>query len=78
MKKRSKKWWALTERQRRHDKSVKRSGWFRSVPWDYRHYQFVVPWRARCKAELKKAVRDGDFENVCFPPFKKDAGWTYW
>ena len=77
MEKRSRKWWALTERQRRHDKSVKRQAWA-NAPRDYRYYNFVKPWKAQCRSVLAKAVVTGDLDGMMFPLFKKDANYTYW
>jgi hypothetical protein len=78
MKTRSKKWWALTEKQRRHDRSVGRTGYFRNAPRYYRYTYCVKPWKAKCKAAMTRAIVTGDYENMVFPPFRKDAAWNYW
>ena len=77
MKKRSKKWWALTERRRRHDKSVKRQK-RANAPKFYKRCYFIKPWKARCRAILVKAIVNDDLDDMSFPLFKKDANYTYW
>ena len=77
MAKQSKKWWALTEYQRRKDKSIKKICLL-TVPSEYRRIHFEVPYKRKCKSILRKAVRDMDFEELSFPINKQDAGYTYW
>lgn len=74
--KQSKKRWAFTEKQKRHDKRPRRA-WL-SVPRDYRRNHFVIPWKRKSKAILIHSVMKDDLENIQFPIFKKDAGYTYW
>ena len=34
--------------------------------------------RAKCKQELRRINKQGDYEEYSFKPFKKDAAWFYW
>lgn len=77
MKKRNKKWWALTEKQRRHDKSVGCQAWANAPRW-YKHVECVKPWKVQCKAVMSKAFITGDFDGMVFPVFKKDANYNWW
>lgn len=78
MKKRSKKWWALTAKQRRHDKSVSfnRRHYYHAPRW-FRRERYILPWKAQCKEVLRRAILDDDLENVLFPVFKENADWDW-
>lgn len=87
MEKTSRKWWALTKEQRRHDKSVKHQG-RRHADKDFRRVCCVLPWKTQCSLILKNAKANGglaclaDAEDCgiyehSFPRYMKDADWYY-
>jgi hypothetical protein len=88
MEKRSRKWWALTKEQRRHDKSVKHQAW-RNADRDFRMTYCVRPWKTECSLIMKNASANGGLTCLAdaesnqrlyehaFPKFMKDANWYY-
>jgi len=52
-------------------------GWNGNAPAGYRRSLNSVR-RAKDKAETNRILRQGDYENYCFYPWYKDAGWYWW
>ena len=76
MKNRSKKWWALTDRQRRSDRGTTRAGYY-NAPASYRRERAEQYW-SECHTIFQKAVKNDDFDDLVFPIYRKDAAWYYW
>lgn len=70
--KKSKKFYALTEKQKRKDRRHK--GWRWSVPKFYRQ-MFNDEFDAKCKQAMVNVLKGKEVE---FPVFVKDIRYFYW
>lgn len=70
MKKKNKKFYNFTEKQKRKDRTVKRD----LPPASYRQI-FNDEFDAKCKQTLIKILQGKKIE---FPIFVKNIGWYYW
>ena len=52
-------------------------GWQGSVPADYRRTVNRIE-RAKDKAETRRILKQGDYEEYEYTPWKNDAGYHYW
>lgn len=52
-------------------------GWNGNVPKSYRKI-VTAQCRAKDKAETRKILKKGNYENYSFNPWKSDAGYDYW
>ncbi len=60
-----------------HGDSSKGYGWNGNAPKDFCK-MIDRAKRAKEKAETRKMLVTGDYENYSYAPRKKDAGWQYW
>ena len=75
MKKRSKKYYAISEKHKRKDKSVKIIGWYNAPSSWVRYYN--VEFRRKCKQILHYNVIN-DTDKPYPIPGKHTARWDYW